>query len=169
MVVCQPGMTEVAKSKLTTECTESTSGVRDGRRGSGTRARSCASGAVAAPAEGQEAVAPSCAQPARGAVAQGGEVGDRGPCTRTAADTRSRWRRRTRPTCSGLWKFGQMPIWLGMRQHLVGEPDAADVDAPGRCRAQITAKMVMASAERLIDVRHFCRNRNRTAEISVPA
>ena len=27
----------------------------------------------------------------------------------------------------------------------------------------------MASAERLMDVRHFCRNRNRIAEISVPA
>ncbi|MND01669.1 hypothetical protein D3C83_207500 [compost metagenome] len=27
MVLCQPGMTLVAKSKLTTECTESTSGV----------------------------------------------------------------------------------------------------------------------------------------------
>src|SRR5437867_10943028 len=27
----------------------------------------------------------------------------------------------------------------------------------------------MASAERLIDVRHFCRNKNRMAEISVPA
>ena len=35
--------------------------------------------------------------------------------------------------------------------------------------AQMTAKMVMASAERLIDVRHFCRNRSSTAEISVPA
>ena len=39
----------------------------------------------------------------------------------------------------------------------------------GKMPAQITAKIVIASAERLIDVRHFCRNRNRMAEISVPA
>jgi hypothetical protein len=32
IVVCQPGMTEVAKSKLTTECTESTSGVESPAR-----------------------------------------------------------------------------------------------------------------------------------------
>ena len=35
--------------------------------------------------------------------------------------------------------------------------------------AHMTANSVMASAERLIDVLHFCRNRNRIAEISVPA
>ena len=35
--------------------------------------------------------------------------------------------------------------------------------------AQATANNVIASAERLIEVRHFCRNRNRMAEISVPA
>ena len=33
----------------------------------------------------------------------------------------------------------------------------------------MTAKIVIASAERLIDVRHFCRNSSRIAEISVPA
>src|SRR5215469_5061231 len=35
--------------------------------------------------------------------------------------------------------------------------------------AHITANSVIASADRLIEVRHFCRNRNRIAEISVPA
>jgi hypothetical protein len=35
--------------------------------------------------------------------------------------------------------------------------------------AQITAKMVMASAERLILVLHFCLNNNRMAEMKVPA
>ena len=40
---------------------------------------------------------------------------------------------------------------------------------PGKMPAQITAKMVMASAKRLMLVRHFCRSRNRMAEISVPA
>ena len=33
----------------------------------------------------------------------------------------------------------------------------------------MTAKMVMASAARLIEVRHFCRKRKRIAEMSVPA
>ena len=40
---------------------------------------------------------------------------------------------------------------------------------PGKIPAHITAKSVIASAARLIDVRHFCRSRNRIAEISVPA
>ena len=35
--------------------------------------------------------------------------------------------------------------------------------------AQATAKSVIASAKRLIDVRHCCRSRSRIAEISVPA
>ena len=35
--------------------------------------------------------------------------------------------------------------------------------------AQTTAKMVIASAARLMDVRHFWRRRHRMAEISVPA
>jgi hypothetical protein len=35
--------------------------------------------------------------------------------------------------------------------------------------AQTTAKIVIASAERLIEVRHFWRRRHRMAEISVPA
>ena len=35
--------------------------------------------------------------------------------------------------------------------------------------AQATANSVIASAKRLIDVRHFCRNSNRIAEINVPA
>src|ERR1019366_1445749 len=35
--------------------------------------------------------------------------------------------------------------------------------------AQKTAKIVIASADRLIDVRHFCRSRHRMAEMSVPA
>ncbi len=35
--------------------------------------------------------------------------------------------------------------------------------------AHITAKMVIASAKRLMLVRQFCLNKNRMAEISVPA
>ena len=33
----------------------------------------------------------------------------------------------------------------------------------------MTANSVIASAERLIDVRHFCRNKYKMAEMSVPA
>ena len=40
---------------------------------------------------------------------------------------------------------------------------------PGKMPAHMTAKSVIASAERLIDVRHFWRVRKRIAEISVPA
>src|SRR6185503_8658228 len=40
---------------------------------------------------------------------------------------------------------------------------------PGNSRAHMTAKMVIASAARLIEVRHLCRKRKRIAEISVPA
>src|SRR5690606_13587284 len=39
----------------------------------------------------------------------------------------------------------------------------------GKDAAQITAKIVMASAARLIDILHFWRNRRRIAEIRVPA
>ena len=39
----------------------------------------------------------------------------------------------------------------------------------GKSAAHITANSVIASAERLIEVRHFWRNRNKIAEISVPA
>jgi hypothetical protein len=39
----------------------------------------------------------------------------------------------------------------------------------GKVPAMITAKMVIASAERLMAMRHFWRNSNNTALISVPA
>jgi len=40
---------------------------------------------------------------------------------------------------------------------------------PGKMPAQMTAKMVMASAKRLIEQRQFWRKRKSTAEINVPA
>ena len=39
----------------------------------------------------------------------------------------------------------------------------------GNIPAQATAKSVIASAKRLMDVRHCCFNSSRIAEISVPA
>jgi hypothetical protein len=40
---------------------------------------------------------------------------------------------------------------------------------PGKVPAQMTAKIVIASAKRLIAVRQLCRSRNKIALISVPA
>ena len=39
----------------------------------------------------------------------------------------------------------------------------------GKIAAQTTAKIVIASAKRLIDMRHCCLKSSRIAEISVPA
>ena len=61
-----------------------------------------------------------------------------------------------------------MPFWLGK-----GSSHQPSQTRPtwksGKSPAQQTAKMVMASAARLMDVRHFWRRRQRIAEISVPA
>ncbi len=40
---------------------------------------------------------------------------------------------------------------------------------PGNVAAQMTAKIVIASAARFTAVRHFCLSRQRMAEMSVPA
>jgi hypothetical protein len=40
---------------------------------------------------------------------------------------------------------------------------------PGKIAAHITAKSVIASADRLIEVRHFWRSKYKIAEIKVPA
>src|SRR6516225_2003595 len=56
----------------------------------------------------------------------------------------------------------------GVRKHVVaihGRP----VWMSGKIPAQATAKSVMASAKRLIEVRHFWLSRKRIAEMSVPA
>src|SRR5271170_327798 len=68
----------------------------------------------------------------------------------------------------GLRKFGHIFIVSGY-----GNSQYPSHGRPmwksGKIPAQATAKRVMASAKRLIDVRHFCRSRRRIAEISVPA
>src|SRR5262245_4047606 len=65
-------------------------------------------------------------------------------------------------------KFGQM--WLafgsGSENHTYQNRPTW---MPGYTNAHITAKMVIASENRLMLVRHFCRNRKRMAEMSVPA
>ena len=69
---------------------------------------------------------------------------------------------------SGERKFGQIPLafGIGARNHAI---HTRPTWMPGKMPAQTTAKSVMASAARLMDVRHFCRVRKRIAEISVPA
>ena len=69
---------------------------------------------------------------------------------------------------SGERNCGQISLALGM-----GSSHHANhilpTWMPGKMPAQITAKMVIASAVRLIEVRHFWRNKKRMAEINVPA
>ena len=69
---------------------------------------------------------------------------------------------------SGLRKFGHIPIWFGIG-NMQYATQTRPTWMPGKISAHMTAKIVIASAERLIDVRHFWRNRKRIAEISVPA
>src|SRR6266436_5872924 len=69
---------------------------------------------------------------------------------------------------NALRKFCQIPqlFGIGAIYHAIQKRPTW---IPGKIAAQITAKSVIASAERLIEVRHFCRSRNKIAEISVPA
>src|SRR5215217_3760039 len=68
----------------------------------------------------------------------------------------------------GLLKLGHMLIWFGSG-NIQYATQTRPTWIPGKVKAHITAKMVMASAARLIEVRHFCRKRKRMAEMSVPA
>src|SRR5262245_50682369 len=69
---------------------------------------------------------------------------------------------------SGLRNCGHTPIVFGygnIQYASHGRP----VWKSGKMPAHATAKSVIASAKRLIDVRHVCFNSSRIAEISVPA
>src|ERR1700688_262506 len=69
---------------------------------------------------------------------------------------------------SGLRKLGQyrMELGYGKSQHAShGRP----VWASGKIPAQATAKSVIASAKRLMELRQVCRSSARMAEINVPA
>src|SRR5688572_26552435 len=68
----------------------------------------------------------------------------------------------------GLLKLGHIPIWFG-RGNIQYATQTRPTWMPGKVSAHMTAKMVIASAERLIEVRHVWRKRKRMAEISVPA
>src|SRR6266508_3671821 len=68
----------------------------------------------------------------------------------------------------GLLKLGHMLIWFGIG-NIQYATQTRPTWIPGNVSAHMTAKMVIASAERLIEVRHFWRKRKRIAEMSVPA
>ena len=70
---------------------------------------------------------------------------------------------------SGLRKFGHRPIEFGYGKSQYAATQGRPVWSTGKTAAHITAKIVIASAKRLIDMRHFCRKSSRIAEISVPA
>ncbi len=69
----------------------------------------------------------------------------------------------------GLRKFGQMFMLFGYGNSQYAASHGRPVWNTGKTAAHMTAKIVIASAKRLIDMRHFCRKSSRIAEMSVPA
>ncbi len=70
---------------------------------------------------------------------------------------------------NGLRNCGQTPIVFGYGSSQYAASHGRPVWMSGKIPAQATAKSVMASAKRLIDVRQSCLSNRRMAEISVPA
>ena len=70
---------------------------------------------------------------------------------------------------SGLRNCGQMPMPFGYGNSQYAASHGRPVWISGNISAQATAKSVIASAKRLIDVRQSCLSSSRIAEISVPA
>src|SRR5581483_2566027 len=70
---------------------------------------------------------------------------------------------------SGERNWGQMFIVFGYGNSQYAASHGRPVWISGKMAAHATANSVIASANRLIDVRHDCFSRSRIAEISVPA
>ena len=68
----------------------------------------------------------------------------------------------------GLRKLGQMTLELGIGKSIQAN-QTRPTWMPGKMPAQMTAKIVIASAARFTAVRHCCLSRQRIAEMSVPA
>ena len=79
------------------------------------------------------------------------------------------YQQQRRPTRSGLLNCGHMSIWFGIGNRANMPSQTRPICIPGKVPAQMTAKIVIASAKRLIAVLHFCLKRKRIAEINVPA
>src|SRR6476660_744000 len=65
---------------------------------------------------------------------------------------------------SGLRNCGQTPMVLGIGNSQYAASQGRPVWIRGKRPACMTAKIVIASAKRLIEVRHVCLNSNRIAE-----
>ncbi len=70
---------------------------------------------------------------------------------------------------SGLRKFTHRLMLFGYGNSQYAASHGRPVWKIGNIAAHMTAKIVIASAKRLMDMRHFCRNSSRIAEMSVPA
>src|SRR3569833_1281012 len=70
---------------------------------------------------------------------------------------------------SGLLNSGQMPRTLGYGISQYAANQGRPVWISGNSSAQMPANSVIASAKRLIEVRHFCCRSSKIAEIKVPA
>ena len=70
---------------------------------------------------------------------------------------------------SGERNCGQTFMVFGYGNSQYTASQGRPVWKSGNCPAQATAKSVMASAKRLMDVRQLCLKRRRMAEMSVPA
>src|SRR5581483_3882265 len=70
---------------------------------------------------------------------------------------------------SGLRNCGQTPIVFGYGNSQYAPSQGRPMWKTGKIAAQATANSVIASAKRLIEVRHVCLSRSRIAEMSVPA
>src|SRR6185295_12219559 len=70
---------------------------------------------------------------------------------------------------SGLLNCGHTPIVFGYGNNQYSASQGRPVWMIGKMPAEATANSVIASANRLIDVRHVCFNSRRIAEMSVPA
>ena len=118
------------------------------------------------PAETEEPVAQRL-QLGVGSVPHGGQVGNHAQVPEQQRDGEVGGHRKHIPQ---QWGAELRPHFhlIGNGEQPVRKPNPTHVDA-GKVPAQTTAKMVMASANRLMAVRHFWRKRNKIAEIKVPA
>src|SRR6185437_5370976 len=166
IVVCQPAIAATAKSKLMVVCTESTSGVERPARSS-----DADSYRIQCRVDPRH---PSASMPykylAIGALARSRSVPKSGTMPMYQKTTEIVAYVETAKTshASGLRNCGHTFILFGYGSSQYpshGRPMCSSGNIP----AQHTAKIVIASAKRLIELRQPCLNSNRIAEISVPA
>src|SRR5437763_12954041 len=166
IVVCQPGSCDVAKSNDTTECTDSTRGVHSPARiRYGFSNRCQCRHEPAQPTEKIPYMICFVRLVARSrSVARSGIM----PMYQNSADTLAYVLTANTSHSSVLRNCGHICIWLGSGNSQYAS-HGRPTWMPGNIAAQMTAKIVIASANRLMPVRQFWRNRNKIALISVPA